>query len=111
MRVRKVFLLAVVLTSTNGHSLAHGTLIGQGIASCEVWTEARKSNSGTANLSAQWVAGFLSGMNVDTPEPDYLLGADYQRLMSWIDNYCESHPRDLNAAAAFKLMEDLRGRR
>jgi hypothetical protein len=108
MMVRTAFLAAVFLISVGGDSSAQrGTLIGQGIASCEVWNEARRTGSGTAHLSAQWVAGYLSGRNVEARAHDYLHGADYHALMAWIDDYCKTNPRDFIATAASNLVEEL----
>jgi hypothetical protein len=88
--------------------------IGSAGVSCGKWTQARQSRSVNAALYAQWVAGYLSGKNVESgssyPRNDPLMGADFAGLMAWIDNYCSSHPLDAISAAAHKLMDELRAR-
>jgi hypothetical protein len=86
---------------------------GIGGRSCGNWTQWRQSKSVNADLSAQWVAGFLSGKNQSTsfnPQDDPLRGADFAGLMAWIDNYCGSHPLESIHAAANMLMDELRAR-
>jgi hypothetical protein len=42
-------------------------------ASCGAWTKARQSK--TAVSAEQWVAGYLSGINATSDEPDALISA------------------------------------
>jgi hypothetical protein len=60
-------------------------------------------------FSSQWVAGYLSGLNLKS-DFDGVAGTDFNGLMAWIDNYCRSHPLDPVATAAFKLMDELQSR-
>ena len=85
-------------------------IFGQGMSSCGTWTQARQQRSVSAGLSAQWVAGYLSGMNMDPASPNALAGTDFDGLMGWIDNYCGSHPLEAIATAAFQLEIVLRSR-
>jgi hypothetical protein len=73
-----------------------------------VWTQARQSRN--ANQLAQWISGYLSGLNMETDYPDALLGTDYNGLMAWIDNYCRSNPLDKIVIAASRLFDELRSR-
>jgi hypothetical protein len=87
---------------------------GIGGRSCGNWTQWRQSKSVNAGLSTQWVAGYLSGKNVESnfsnPQDDPLRGTDFAGLMAWIDNYCSSHPLEAINSAADKLMDELRAR-
>ena len=71
---------------------------------------ARQTKSRKAGLSAQWVAGYLSGSNVEADQPDVLVGTDFDGLMAWIDNYCRANPLDLVGTAALKLFDELKSR-
>jgi hypothetical protein len=120
MRLVCAMLAVVILVALSIQASAQGPgnmVFGQGMNSCGAWTQARQTRSVSAGLSAQWVAGFLSGMNsqfnlTSSPDPqdDPLLGTDFDGLMAWIDNYCRSHPLETIIAAALKLMDELRAR-
>jgi hypothetical protein len=109
--VRVVMLVTVILTATSLQVLAQDRLaIGEGATSCGAWTQARQAQSTKAALIAQWIAGYVSGSNVEGDHPDALMGVDFKGLIDWIDNYCRSNPLDPVVAAAFKLTDELRSR-
>jgi hypothetical protein len=118
MRLACAALAVVILAALSIQASAQGPgsklIFGQGMNSCGGWTQARQSRSVSGGLSAQWVAGYLSGMNVQStsldPQDDPLLGTDFDGLMAWIDNYCRSHPLEAIAVAAGKLMDELQAR-
>src|SRR6201993_4136912 len=85
-------------------------IFGEGLGSCGTWTQARQEKSIKQGLSAQWVAGYVSGMNTESRGPDALSGTDFLGVMAWIDNYCGAHPRDGIGTAARALMTELRSR-
>src|SRR5579862_8851356 len=85
-------------------------IFGEGLDSCSAWTQARQEKSIKQGLSAQWVAGYVSGMNTESRGPDALSGTDFLGVMAWIDNYCGAHPRDGIGTAARALMTELRSR-
>jgi hypothetical protein len=109
---RSLMLSAVMLICVDGLALAQGRLVfGQGVStSCGSWTQARQTRSPNIGLSAQWVAGYLSGLNAENTGPDPLAGTDFDGLMAWIDNYCRANPLQLVASAADQLMAELRSR-
>jgi hypothetical protein len=88
---RVVMLVTVILTATR--VLAQERLvIGEGSTSCGAWTQARQAQSPNAALIAQWIAGYVSGSNVEGEQhPDALVGVDVKGLIGWIDNYCRSN--------------------
>jgi hypothetical protein len=122
MRLGCAILAVVILAALSIQASAQGNVIfGQGKNSCGAWTQARQTRSVSAGLSAQWVAGYLSGMNtqlnLSSPQNDSLyrqddplLGTDFDGLMGWIDNYCMSHPLKPIVAAAQSLIDELRAR-
>ena len=55
-----------------------------------VWRMDGPSNAGT-----QWVAGYLSGLNIAAhAQARDALSTDFVGVMSWIDNYYRSNPLD-----------------
>ena len=58
---------------------------------CIVWRMDGPSNAGT-----QWVAGYLSGLNIAAPAQarDALSTTDFDGVMGWINNYYRSNPLD-----------------
>jgi hypothetical protein len=105
----------LLLSSTTMQALAERDaskiIFGEGLGSCSTWTQARQEKSLKQGLSAQWVAGYMSGMNAESRGPDALSGTDFLGVMAWIDNYCGAHPDDGIGTAARALMTELRSRR
>jgi hypothetical protein len=75
--------------------------------SCGAWTEARQTKSVRAELLKEWVAGFLSGMNLKSDEPDALLGTDFEGATAWLDNYCKANPLATITEASMYLLKQL----
>lgn len=114
MLPRNTVAAAVMLIITSAEASAQGDgyklIFGQGIVSCGAWTQARQSNPQRAGLSAQWIAGFLSGINKESDAVDFLEGSDFDGITAWIDNYCKSKPLETIGTAAGQLMLELRQR-
>lgn len=78
MMVRVVTFSAIFLAATSVVAAAEtrddgGRLgIGQGANSCWAWTRSHEAKAATQGLYRQWVAGFVSGLNWDTDDPDIL---------------------------------------
>ena len=84
-------------------------IFGEAGTTCRTWTQARQTKSRKAGLSAQWIAGYLSGSNVEADHPaDVLVGTNFDGLMAWIDNYCRANPLDLVGTAALTLFDELK---
>jgi hypothetical protein len=80
-------------------------MLGLGGSSCGSWT---KASPVTRSLAQQWVVGYLAGLNSQTPDDlDFIKGADFDGLMSWIDNYCRAHPIESINTAANELSTEL----
>lgn len=81
-----------------------------GGSSCGVWRQERQTPTPKVGRLVQWVAGYLSGVNTERTSSDFLVGTDFDGLMAWVDNYCQSHPLDAVGVAAAKLVIELRSR-
>jgi hypothetical protein len=91
--------------------LAHWELgIGQGANSCWAGTRSHEAKAATQGLYTQWVAGFASGLNWDTDDPDILTEIDFHGLMAWVDNYCKANPLAKVTTGAAMLVHELRER-
>ena len=70
------------------------TRIGEGGSACSSWIAARQQPelaSRKATISS-WILGYISGINVDTPDVDFLADADPETVWLSIDKYCREHP-------------------
>jgi hypothetical protein len=110
--VRAVIFAAAMLVAASSDAAAQGRVVfGVGASnSCGVWIQARQDKSTNATVLQQWVAGYLSGRNMEFLDPDALVGTDHDALMAWIDNYCRANPLDRVGTASFKLFDELRSR-
>jgi hypothetical protein len=84
-------------------------IMGLGTYSCGFWTRAPERSPGAP--AAQWVLGFLSGVNFTSDKPDVLAAVDFNGVMAWVDNYCTAHPLATLSQAAVQLLAELRERR
>jgi hypothetical protein len=94
--VTTCLILAVGLMTGSVEAQA-GHMIGLGGNSCGSWTASRRGNA--AELSQQWVLGFLSGLGWEGRN-DPLANMDANGVWAWIDNYCSAHPIEKIADAA-----------
>jgi hypothetical protein len=94
--MNRLVLIACSLLATSGHALAQSDegrhVFGQGIVSCGMWTEARRARNAIANLSAQWVAGYLSGLNMASSKPDALTRTDFDGLNGLVGQLLQGEP-------------------
>jgi hypothetical protein len=79
-------------------------VVGSGVWPCDTWTEGRKSNQ--ANVSEQWVLGFLSGigfMGHENANPLNKLAPEV--VFAWVDRYCQRRPHETieHAGASFYM--------
>lgn len=94
-------LVSVIASLLISNSVQAFTYIGGGATSCATRSEER-GNPSAALQDEQWVLGFLSGIGYVAPgDIDPLKGLHARAVWSWVDVYCQAHPReDLFAAAA-----------
>ena len=69
-------------------------LFGAGTVSRGTWRQARQTRTAGSGAGAQWVAGYLSGLNAGTAimGRDPLSDTDFEGLLGWVDNNCQAPP-------------------
>ncbi len=104
-----VIMLAALGIQASAQESQKRAIIGQGTKPCGVM--AREIRAGVSQeLSHQWVAGFVSGANMEGTGPDFLLDQDFDGLAAWVDNYCSANPLSRLSTAAKLLVQELRAR-
>jgi hypothetical protein len=56
---------------------------------------------------ANWVLGYVTGVNFLASETDMLATVDTKGVQAWVDNYCQAHPLDTVDMAAQTLTFEL----
>jgi hypothetical protein len=78
-------------------------VLSEGGATCGEFVQASPA---TQTMMADWVLGFLSGLNAGSAGKLRLVGRSYQTsdpVIVWLRNYCSSRALDGFVAAAFAL--------
>ena len=105
-----VFILIAIVAICSREAYARApTILGQGTASCGLWTEG-SAKPAAAAIAYAWLLGNLSGYNVLalSTDEDVGRGIDNEGLTAWMDAFCLSHPLDIIQAAANALLGELR---
>ena len=102
-------LLTLVMLVTVTSPAASTRLVGDGLISCQTWTEEREANSPRSSLMTVWVLGFMSAANTTLfarGDPDFLAESDIdiRTIVTGIDSYCQAHPEHRIADAAGDLV-------
>lgn len=95
-------ILILTLAFISSEALAAPYVYGDGASSCGEWVEARKG--GDWYSMGHWMLGFVTAA---TYEGRKLRDTKAVSMALWMDNYCQSHPLDIIAEAAVKLVVDL----
>ncbi len=87
------------------------SVIGAGGNSCGTWTAEQKMPRRLEDEA--WLVGYISAANRFAPgaEGDLTNGIEGRGLISWMDNYCQSHPLNMIETGAVALVDELRKRR
>ncbi|SEJ40735.1 hypothetical protein SAMN05192539_1010142 [Paraburkholderia diazotrophica] len=96
-----------IATAVNCPDVAHATT-AMGVPSCGQWI-ARKNSVSDKATSESWLLGYLSGLATGT-RVDILRDTDYDSLIAWMDNYCNTHPLERVSGGAAQLYIELQGR-
>ncbi|HEY7301911.1 MAG TPA: hypothetical protein VH684_28810 [Xanthobacteraceae bacterium] len=86
------------------------TVRGEGYASCNMWTQEHAIRSRRQPVQDSWVLGYVNAAAsmLDFPDVDDVSAPFHNAdLITWIDDYCSSHPDDPLIRAADALMRDL----
>jgi hypothetical protein len=110
----RTLLLSLLLgiAAADGASAQNKTVYRAGLVSCGQWQEHRTTGNKASSYQLQaYVDGFLSGYNLASEGPDFLVGKpDSVSLYIWIDNYCRDKPLDAVVGALFALKYELLAR-
>jgi hypothetical protein len=87
-------------------------ILGPGVGTCGSWTEVRRAGGAPQQVASAWVLGYLTAYNeFVAADGNVAAGADPDRVLAWIDNYCRAHPLDNLALAARSLVDALKARK
>jgi hypothetical protein len=85
---------------------------GSGELSCLRWLDDRGADNESARQSEMWVAGYLTAYNFYIyKDYDITDRFDGQRILQWIDEYCQDRPPNRLVVATHELVQMLRRRR
>jgi hypothetical protein len=101
----RTLLLGLVLVIAAADGASARKIIGAGVSSCREWQENRTMGNKVSFQQRSWIAGYLSGYNVASNDPDFLVSKpDAAAIYIWIDNYCRNKPLDdlMHAVTALK---------
>jgi hypothetical protein len=89
-------LLLVTVISIAAMSNANAFVV-KGTPDCGLWMKERKnskSNNPTWDeiVNRAWLVGFLSGLNADERNSNFLAKASADQIYLWVDNYCKANP-------------------
>jgi hypothetical protein len=108
--VLATILTLVVVTQVSVASAGPSqTQIGEANASCTSWMAARQQPDLAARKASisSWILGFISGINVDSPDVDFLADTDPEKVWLSIDSYCREHPMHVIGEAVSELAMNL----
>ena len=83
-----------------------GVIWGSGGNSCGAYVLSGQRPAERARYM-QWVAGYLSAVNVRTPHVYSIVpGNNLDGVAIWLDNYCKAHPVDILLNGIEHLLKD-----
>src|SRR5260370_42514442 len=105
--MNNILRLAILVACLLPAHAEEATVFGHGLDSCEKWTEARGTRSYRQGLYTQWLAGFLSGLDVESEGARALFQHGFDVWMAWLGNVCRAYPLGALNSAHLKLMHKL----
>lgn len=81
-------------------------IVVYGANSCETWTAERQKGDSGASWERPWLFGYLSGV-ARGADIDFMKGADPQKMLAWIDRFCQDNPKANLGQAAELLAQAL----
>jgi len=61
--------------------------------SCGEWVEIRKEDGWWSTVLENWIDGYVSAYNTQTPDVYHILGStDKESVYLWMDKYCQDNP-------------------
>ncbi|MCH8079978.1 MAG: hypothetical protein IIA06_09430 [Proteobacteria bacterium] len=65
----------------------------QGNVSCGNWVKDRKKDSWQRIANINWIVGYITAYNKQTPDVLSILGStDMESVYLWMDKYCQENP-------------------
>lgn len=85
------------------------TQVGEAGTPCATWTAARQQPEMAVRKASisSWILGFVSGINVHTPDVDFLADKDPDSIWTSIDKYCDEDPSHAIGEAVSSLAMQL----
>ncbi len=81
-------------------------VLGVGSESCGKFVQERRQ--GRDNVYRGWVTGYLTAINLSTPNTYNILGStDLDGILLWLENHCGQQPLDSVASATEALVMEL----
>ncbi|HMN78666.1 MAG TPA: hypothetical protein PKA20_01935 [Burkholderiaceae bacterium] len=102
MNLRRLLALACLLMPLS----VQADIVVYGANSCETWTAERQKGDSGATWERPWLFGYLSGV-ARGADVDFMKGADPQKLLAWIDRFCQDNPKANLGQAAEVLAQAL----
>jgi hypothetical protein len=110
LRIAMLLIVAAISTAQVRSAPAPGetrTSLGPLDFSCSKWTNVPKRSTDHEILKG-WALGFISGMNWENADGDFLQGRDVDGVTAWIDNYCGRNPLHATTQAIYELIQVLK---
>ncbi len=118
---RTIFVLAMFFlpATVNAGDIdgTHAVWVGKGkMGSCGQYVttrdEARRGDYREENLHSNWIAGYVTAYNRQTPDTYDIFGqTDISAMLLWLENFCKQKPLVSFAAATWLLTDELHPRR
>ena len=112
MRTAYAF-LAIALVLPFAATAKTITARGEGSAACSAWTQEHETRTSRRPVQDSWILGYVNAATAMLEMPgidDVTTSFRNRDLVTWIDDYCSSHPDEPIILAADALMRYLAGR-
>lgn len=104
----KIIILLLIITLSMNVNANGFSAYGMSDLSCGKYINDITTDSEAKNLYSWWVAGFVSGTNL---EKGRALTTDASAHEAWLNKYCSGHPLATFMKAAIELNKELENRR
>ncbi len=80
-------------------------VLGAGAVSCAEWNDFKRQDDPARYGAMDWILGYVSAFNnYHFHDGDVSQGISVDRMLSWIDQYCDQHPADSLVKATTSLL-------
>ena len=109
MRAANALLSILLLVLSFDAAAKTVTVRGEGYASCASWIQEHDRKSSRQPVQDSWLLGYVNGVSSTLEIPGVEdVSASFRNadLVTWISDYCSSHPEEPLIRAADALMRD-----